>query len=83
MSELKTTSLNQKQLALWLERPETAEIVVRAQNAMSPKQLDMTIKLWDVLHTLSADPDMLLASAVYICPDMKSADFQLKPEAPK
>lgn len=83
MSELKTTSLNQKQLALWLERPETAEIVVRAQNAMSPKQLDMTIKLWDVLHTLSADPDMLLASAVYICPDMKSAEFQLKPEAQK
>ena len=83
MPDLNTTRQIQEQLAHWQNRPELADTLVRAGQVMSSVQLDMMLKLWDVLNTLSADPDMLLAAAVYVCPDMLIPEFQLKPEAQK
>ena len=47
---------------------------------MDEIQRENILKLWDVLQKLSADPDMLLAAAAYICPTMLSDEFTLKPE---
>ncbi len=54
---------------------------MRAQQVMNAKQLADTVTLWQELHKLSADPDMLLAASAYICPDMLSDEFKLKPES--
>lgn len=67
-------------LALWLARPECAALAARAGAVMDGATLDETLALWDLLSGLSADVDMLLAAAVYLCPALQSPDFPLKPE---
>ncbi|MBP6300099.1 MAG: bifunctional (p)ppGpp synthetase/guanosine-3',5'-bis(diphosphate) 3'-pyrophosphohydrolase [Arenimonas sp.] len=64
----------------WLAQPDYVAMAERARLVMNAKQLADTLKLWQELHKLSADPDMLLAAAAYICPDMLSDEFKLKPE---
>ena len=53
---------------------------LQAGQVMDASQLDACLKLWDVLQGLSADSDMLLASAAYLCPAMVSPESRLKPE---
>ena len=74
-----TPSLAER-LAVWSEKPETGAMALRAGQVMDAAQLDACLKLWDVLQGLSADPDMLLASAAHLCPAMVSPDSKLKPE---
>ncbi len=69
-----------EQMLYWSEKPETAAIAMQAGLVMNANQLADCLKLWDVLQGLSADPDMLLASAAYLCPAMVSEQFTLKPE---
>jgi GTP pyrophosphokinase len=69
-----------ERLAVWSEKPETGAVALQAGQVMDAAQLDACLKLWDVLQGLSADPDMLLASAAYLCPAMVSPDTRLKPE---
>ena len=69
-----------ERIAFWAERPETADMAARAAQAMDAAQLDACLKIWDVLQGLSADPDMLLASAAYLCPAVLPPDTKLKPE---
>ena len=47
---------------------------------MDAATLDETLALWELLSGLSADADMLLAAAVYLCPALQGPDFPLKPE---
>ena len=69
-----------ERIAFWTERPETADMAVKAAQVMDAAQLDACLKIWEVLQSLSADADMLLASAAYLCPAMLSPDNKLKPE---
>lgn len=64
----------------WLAQPDYLAMAERARLVMSAKQLADCLKLWQELHKLSADPDMLLAASAYICPEMLSDEFKLKPE---
>ena len=69
-----------ERIAFWAERPETADMAAKAALVMDSAQLDACLKIWEVLQSLSADADMLLASAAYLCPAMLSPDTKLKPE---
>lgn len=70
----------EEQLSTWLQKPEFSALAAQAGLVMSTTQLADCLKLWEVLQGLSADPDMLLVSAVYICPAMVTEQFKLKPE---
>lgn len=70
----------EEQLSTWLQKPEFSALAAQAGLVMSTAQLADCLKLWEVLQGLSADPDMLLVSAVYICPAMVTEQFKLKPE---
>lgn len=47
---------------------------------MDAKALEACLKLWDVLQSLSSDPDMFLVSGLYLCPALLPADAKLTPE---
>jgi GTP pyrophosphokinase len=69
-----------ERLAVWSEKPETATIAIQAARLMDASQLDACLKLWEVLQSLSADPDMLQAAAMYLCPALRSVESRIKPE---
>lgn len=52
----------------------------RMATVMDPAARDDALKLWEILAGLSADPDMLLAAAVYLCPSVLDDGLVLKPE---
>ena len=74
-----TPSLNER-LVLWRGKPEYQAVADRMAAAMAPAVLDDCLRLWDILAALSADPDMHLAAAVYLCPAVLDGGFTLKPE---
>ncbi len=80
MPSIDLTSGFKERLAPWLDKPECRAATERALAVMDPATLDETLKLWDILASLSADPDMLLAAACYLCPSMVDVDFELKPD---
>lgn len=55
-------------------------MVERMATVMDPAARDDALKLWEILAGLSADPDMLLAAAVYLCPSVLDDGLVLKPE---
>jgi GTP pyrophosphokinase len=69
-----------EQLNVWSDKPDITAIALRAGFVMTADQLANCLKLWDILQELSADPDMLIASAAYLCPALVSEQFVLKPE---
>ena len=69
-----------ERLAFWAEKPETAAMAVKAGQVMDAKALESCLKLWDVLQSLSSDPDMFLVSGIYLCPALLLADAKLTPE---
>ena len=55
-------------------------MVERMATVMDPAARDDALKLWEIVAGLSADPDMLLAAAVYLCPSVLDDGLVLKPE---
>lgn len=80
MASAATTANLSERLAPWREKPDFADVAGRMAAVMDPAVLDDTLKLWEILTTLSADSDMLLAAACYLCPALPSEGFALKPE---
>ena len=69
-----------QRLAVWQQKPEFAAVTASASRNMDAAGQEELLALWDVLSGLSADPDMLLAAAVYLAPSLQTDHFVLKPE---
>ena len=69
-----------ERLAAWQQKPEFAAVTASATRSLDAAGLEELLALWDVLSGLSADPDMLLAAAVYLAPSLQTEHFALKPE---
>jgi GTP pyrophosphokinase len=69
-----------ERFAPWREKPEFRAMAERMTTVMDPAARDDALKLWEILAGLSADPDMLLAAAVYLCPALLDDGLVLKPE---
>lgn len=80
MSQPENDNVLTEHNTLWLNSPDYEAMLARARLVMNAKQWADTVMLWQELHQLSADTDMLLAAAAYICPEMLSDEFKLKAE---
>ncbi len=63
-----------------LARPEFSGLAERVLAGMDAVSRAETLQLWQLLHGLSADNDMLVAAAAYLHPGGVSAERSLNPE---